>query len=598
MSRGSIRDLSQFVGTDAFVKFSKPLPPEQLVLASYTFLPYVRSGIAATLTTPFSFAAPARATVNVTVPIVADAGTVVAGPVPVTVRGPGDVASIDAMQVIRTWPLDGHANAETEDLVQVEFDRPDFPWMFTPTAPDAQGRLVPWVTLIVAARGAYTLERPPGRYSANSRQPRSAPAAGRRLGVGAHPGDGRDEPGRSECADVARAAPRGRESDDESLTAALPASSGSRYRVHRLHRADFSSGRGSRARQHGHHHHARAGLDARRGARYAHRLAGVLLLYVCDRRGRGLRVACAATEVDSCAAQCRPPAARHVESGERDRAHSRWPDGTGAGRRGPGCFAGGPRRAGRMAFGGGSGMAGRCNRYAARAAERRRRQPASSRSGRACGADRDAAALCRHGDRAHASRGGGAAVVPRSEPRAETPGRRRAGHSGRPDGSGSADGVGVESGERRGSGEPGVALGAVCAIRRGLAAPAASLGARSWRAAGGHRTGSCTRTGRAECHGLRASGKQFAAAHGDLGGVSPCDAGARTGRPFRRLSHYRSRAARGPSRRRGRRADARLGSHVRQSGRRRVDLAVGAVDGDQRNCDRGARARECPRAKP
>jgi hypothetical protein len=163
MIRGSIRDLPEFVGTDAFVKFSKPLPPEQLVLASYTFLPYVRSGIAATLTTPFTFAAPARATANVTVPVVADAGTVVAGPVVVTVRGPGDVTSIDAMQVIRTWPLDGHANAETEDLVQVEFDRPDFPWMFTPTAPDAQGRLVPWVTLIVAARGAYTLEHPPGR---------------------------------------------------------------------------------------------------------------------------------------------------------------------------------------------------------------------------------------------------------------------------------------------------------------------------------------------------------------------------------------------------------------------------------------------------
>jgi hypothetical protein len=162
MNRGSIHDLTQFVGTDAFVKFSKPLLPEQLVLASYTFLPYVRSGIAATLKTPFSFAAPARATVNVTVPVVADVGTVTAGPVPVTVRGPGDVVSIDARQVIRTWPLDGHANAETEDLVQVEFDRPDFPWMFTPTAPDGDGRLAPWVTLIVAARGAYTLERPSG----------------------------------------------------------------------------------------------------------------------------------------------------------------------------------------------------------------------------------------------------------------------------------------------------------------------------------------------------------------------------------------------------------------------------------------------------
>ncbi len=43
-------------------------------------------------------------------------------------------------------------SAEVEDLAHVEFDRPDLPWMFTPAAPDAAGRLVPWITLVVAER--------------------------------------------------------------------------------------------------------------------------------------------------------------------------------------------------------------------------------------------------------------------------------------------------------------------------------------------------------------------------------------------------------------------------------------------------------------
>ena len=39
-----------------------------------------------------------------------------------------------------------------DDLAHVEFDRPDFPWLFTPAGPDAAGRLVPWITLVVAER--------------------------------------------------------------------------------------------------------------------------------------------------------------------------------------------------------------------------------------------------------------------------------------------------------------------------------------------------------------------------------------------------------------------------------------------------------------
>jgi hypothetical protein len=92
-----------------------------------------------------------RAAVGMRVPIVDDRGPLDAE-MTVRVYGPADVTEIDPRQVIRTHPKADVVNAEVDDLVQVEFDRPDLPWLFTPAGPDAQGRLVPWVTLAVAER--------------------------------------------------------------------------------------------------------------------------------------------------------------------------------------------------------------------------------------------------------------------------------------------------------------------------------------------------------------------------------------------------------------------------------------------------------------
>lgn len=148
---GSISDLPGYVPTDAFRLHPTAIPPEQVVLERYTFLPYVRTGIAASLATPFSWDAPARAHARLTVPIVADAATETAE-VDVVVRGPGDVTAFDPRQVIRCYPNPGAADALTEELAHVEFDRPDFPWLFTPTGPTPEGRLVPWLSLAVVPR--------------------------------------------------------------------------------------------------------------------------------------------------------------------------------------------------------------------------------------------------------------------------------------------------------------------------------------------------------------------------------------------------------------------------------------------------------------
>ena len=109
----------------------------------------------------------------------------------VHVYGPADVTEIDPRQVIRAFPKADVANAEVDDLVHVEFDRPDLPWLFTPAGPDAHGRLVPWITLVVAERRHVEWGERRGAVRAAAHPPRPAAAARRRLGVGARAGDGR-----------------------------------------------------------------------------------------------------------------------------------------------------------------------------------------------------------------------------------------------------------------------------------------------------------------------------------------------------------------------------------------------------------------------
>jgi hypothetical protein len=148
---GSLSDLPTYLKIDAFRPHAFAIPPEQVVLESYTFLPYVRTGIAASLSRPFAWDLPKRTKAKLSVPVIADAGTRSAD-VDIVVRGPGDVTAFDPRQVIRCYPQPGTPNALTEEVAHVEFDRPDFPWLFTPAGPTPDGKLVPWVTLVVVPR--------------------------------------------------------------------------------------------------------------------------------------------------------------------------------------------------------------------------------------------------------------------------------------------------------------------------------------------------------------------------------------------------------------------------------------------------------------
>src|SRR5215472_8494015 len=128
-----------------------PLTPRQTVLDRYVLLPHARAGIAAAHATPFAWSLPARGSVQIKVPVNDERGGIDAE-MRMNVFGPADVLEIDPRQVIRTFPKADAANAEVDDLVHVEFDRPDLPWLFTPAGPDGAGYLVPWITLVVAER--------------------------------------------------------------------------------------------------------------------------------------------------------------------------------------------------------------------------------------------------------------------------------------------------------------------------------------------------------------------------------------------------------------------------------------------------------------
>src|SRR5262245_14470080 len=154
--KGSLTLAANFV-SDAFVRrLATPFKPEDTRLGEYTFLPWVRTGLAAGLTPPAG--AEVRATVEIAVKVQDENGD--AGP-PVTkrlvLRGPGDVIGIDPAQIVRLVPADGTPAAEESFLAHIEFDRPEMPWLFTPLAPTGD-TLQPWIALVVCDAAVTALE--------------------------------------------------------------------------------------------------------------------------------------------------------------------------------------------------------------------------------------------------------------------------------------------------------------------------------------------------------------------------------------------------------------------------------------------------------
>ena len=127
-------------------------------LGRYHFLAWSRQGLAATIGNPdYGGSLPARASVTAELTVSAQGPAPSSAQTPmVTVQafGPGDVLGIDPRHVVRTEPRDSTPNFEPNYLAGIEFDTPDFPWLFTPAAP-AGDRVRPWLALIALKQSEF-----------------------------------------------------------------------------------------------------------------------------------------------------------------------------------------------------------------------------------------------------------------------------------------------------------------------------------------------------------------------------------------------------------------------------------------------------------
>jgi hypothetical protein len=129
--------------------------------ANYVFLPWVRRGAAADIQAPDALGPGQAGAVGVPVKLrVNDAHDIDR---PVRLYGPGDVTGIDPRPVVRIEPANLATDFEPNYFPAIEFDSPDFPWLFTPARAGPSERLRPWLCLVVVGKQeGVTLHTDPG----------------------------------------------------------------------------------------------------------------------------------------------------------------------------------------------------------------------------------------------------------------------------------------------------------------------------------------------------------------------------------------------------------------------------------------------------
>ena len=125
-------------------------------------LSFLRDGLAATTDQQPGAAAQLRPALSITTALTSNgmATRQVQSP-PFHVLGPGDVISLNPERIIVRSPTPDSLLAAENEFAWIDFDRADFPWLFTPFGPvgpsdepanpDKKTRLTPWLCLIVLA---------------------------------------------------------------------------------------------------------------------------------------------------------------------------------------------------------------------------------------------------------------------------------------------------------------------------------------------------------------------------------------------------------------------------------------------------------------
>jgi hypothetical protein len=140
------------------------------VLRNYTFLPWMRQGVAAEIAVAdnLGVAGADPGTERAAVPLSFDVN---GQPVSkeVQILGPGDVVGLNPRAIVKTEPRHWVTDFEANYLPYIEFYEEDFPWRFTPASAAnslAQSRLRPWIFLAVLKEDEFTEEKSGGPLSA------------------------------------------------------------------------------------------------------------------------------------------------------------------------------------------------------------------------------------------------------------------------------------------------------------------------------------------------------------------------------------------------------------------------------------------------
>ena len=131
-------------------------------IANYSFLPWLRSGIANTIASADGdVTVKSSATIKVNLKLSAEpvgGGAAITQDISqdVATYGPGHIVGIESRAFVRTEPYHWITNFEPNYLAAVDFYDEDFPWRYTPAAPDTPDgigggnlRLRPWIALVI-----------------------------------------------------------------------------------------------------------------------------------------------------------------------------------------------------------------------------------------------------------------------------------------------------------------------------------------------------------------------------------------------------------------------------------------------------------------
>jgi hypothetical protein len=125
--------------------------------STYTFLPWLRTGIGARLAQ--SPAGAGRASVQLKLHIEGDGTIRRTVNRSVELYGPGDILGVSTRAIVRTVPGQGTPDFESNFLAAIDFYDEDFPWRYSPAAPNAN-RVAPWLWLLTLEKTEFDLLPP------------------------------------------------------------------------------------------------------------------------------------------------------------------------------------------------------------------------------------------------------------------------------------------------------------------------------------------------------------------------------------------------------------------------------------------------------